>query len=208
MNVRATVIIKTSIFELMSDSELIQSILSGNTTDFTTLVERHQKLVFNTCMGFVHDADEANDLTQEVFISAFQKLSGFRGQSSFPTWLYRISVNACLTHLRDKKKRRSLFDRFLGRFGGDILEINPFPDFDSENPEQAMINAEGESAIRDALDSLPERQKAAFILSKYDNLPQKEIAEIMHLSEGAVESLLQRAKAGLHKKLSPYFKKS
>jgi len=192
----------------MSDSELIQSILAGNTKDFSTLVERHQKLVFNTCMGFVHDADEANDLTQDIFVNVFQKLSAFRGESSFPTWLYRISVNACLTHLREKKKRWSLFDRLTGRSGGDVIEVSPFAGVDTNNPAQAMRTAEDETAIKAALDSLPERQKTAFILSKYDNLPQKEIAEIMQLSEGAVESLLQRAKEGLHKKLSPYFKKN
>jgi len=192
----------------MSDSDLIQSILSGNTNDFSVLVERYQRMIFTTCMGYVHNEDDANELTQDVFVSAYSKLRGFRQESAFPTWLTGIAVHACLNFLRQRKRRTGLFDRFIGRPGSDILNIMPFSEQDLDNPERAMISEEGKRIIQGALDGLPERQKTAFILSRYDGLPQREIASAMGLSEGAVESLLQRAKASLHKKLSPYFKKS
>lgn len=185
----------------MTDSEIITSILKGDTAKFGILVEKYQKLVFRTCIGFVHNKDDADDLTQEVFIQAYQSLSKFKKESAFSTWLYRISVNASLNKIR-KTAGRSFFQRLESIFSGENQNESLFRASDLEDPENILIRQEHSQWLQKALDSLPENQRTAIILSKYDDLPQKEIAEIMDISEGAVEALLQRAKKNLREKLS------
>lgn len=185
----------------MTEYELITQILSGNLSLYKQIVEAYQAQVFRICIGFVHQKEDADDLTQEVFIQAYQSLETFKGESSFSTWLYRITVNRALNHVRDQQKR-SLFHRLESWVGLDKsssgLEVQTF----EENPEQQLIKHEERSLIAKALTQLPEKQRIAIVLSKYEDLSQREIAEILHTSEGAVESLLQRAKQSLRKQLS------
>lgn len=191
----------------MNDKELTEIILKGDTEKFGVLVERYSQMVFRTCLGFVHIREDAEDLTQEVFIRAFQSLGGFKGNSSFSTWIYRIAVNASLNFTRNRRKI-SFLERFESLFTSEGPgEKNPLLLF-TEDPEKIMIAREHSLWLQRALDSLPSNQRTAIILSKYDDLSQKEIAEIMDLSEGAVEALLQRARKNLRKKLSPGEKKS
>lgn len=190
----------------MTDTEIINIILQGGRNEFRTLVERHQSMVFRTCIGFLHDKDEADDLTQEVFIQAYQSLNKFKGGSAFSTWIYRIAVNACLNRAR-KKSRSPILKRLDSLLGtGKEKEIS-FPVYDTEDPENILIRLEKSKWIQNALDSIPENQRSAIVLSKYDNLSQKDISKIMMITEGAVESLIQRAKANLKVKLSSTHKK-
>jgi RNA polymerase sigma-70 factor (ECF subfamily) len=190
----------------MTDSEIIRLILNGDRQVFRMLVEKHQSMVFRTCMGFLHNKDDADDLTQEVFIQAYQSLKGFEGESAFSTWIYRIAVNASLNKVRKNSVNHIMF-RLDALFGTAREKENPLPVFDNENPESILIRNENDKLVQKALDSLPENQRTAMVLSKYDDLSQKEIAEIMKTTEGAVESLIQRAKSNLKKKLSSSFKK-
>lgn len=185
----------------MTESEIIKLVLQGDRQKFRMLVEQHQQMVFRTCMGFLHNKDDADDLTQDVFIQAFQSLAQFKGKSAFSTWLYRIAVNASLNKIR-KSPLKVMFRRFENIAGSkDKKEIYP-PVPDKEDPENILIRQEHIEWVRRALDSLPENQRTAIVLSKYDDLSQKEIAEIMKTTEGAVEALLQRAKKNLREKLS------
>ncbi|NLY24061.1 MAG: RNA polymerase sigma factor [Bacteroidales bacterium] len=177
----------------MSDEQLIKEITAGNDTAFRTLMERYQRQVFRTAMGFVHMKEDAEDITQEVFIRVYQSLHTFQGESEFSTWLYRITVNMSLNFLRRNRKKRVL----------QSLETLFTLRSDEKNPLEEMESAERDRRIRKAIDTLPERQRMAFILSRYEELPQKKIAAVMNRSEGAVEQLLQRAKENLQKKLSP-----
>jgi RNA polymerase sigma-70 factor, ECF subfamily len=190
----------------MNDNEVIRLILEGDRQVFRLLVEKHQSMVFRTCMGFVHDRDEAEDLAQDIFLQAFQSLKGFKGKASFSTWIYRIAVNASLNRVR-KNSGSPVFhriDSFL-HFTKE-KEVLP-PVFDAENPESILIRNENSKWVQNALDSLPENQRTAIVLSKYDDLSQKEIAEIMKTTEGAVEALIQRAKANLRIRLASSYKK-
>jgi RNA polymerase sigma-70 factor (ECF subfamily) len=190
----------------MSDSEIIDQILKGDRDKYRILVERYQQMVFRTCIGFLHNKDDADDLTQDVFIQAFQSLSKFKGNASFLTWIYRIAVNASLNKVRRSNKKLFL-QRFENILRGKRNEPEiPIPE--SENPENLMILDEQRKWVQIALNNLPENQRTAIILSKYDDLSQKEIAEILNLTEGAVEALLQRAKANLRNKLSSFRKKN
>ena len=191
----------------MSDNEIITSILGGDKNQFRFLVEKYQQLVFRTCMGFLHGKDDAEDLTQDIFISAYQSLNKFKGQSAFSTWLYRIAVNASLNTVR--KRSGNPFLVRIGLMSGSDKEMDvSILNFDPEDPEKILIRQEHSKWIQDALDSLPENQRTAIVLSKYDDLPQREIAVIMKTTEGAVEALIQRAKKNLREKLILSLKKS
>lgn len=177
----------------MSDEQLIREITAGNDAAFRTLMERYQRQVFRTVMGFVHMKEDAEDITQEVFIRVYQSLHTFQGESEFSTWLYRITVNMSLNFLRSNRKKRVL----------QSLETLFTLRSEEKSPLEELESAERDRRIRKAIDTLPERQRMAFILSRYEELPQKKIAAVMNRSEGAVEQLLQRAKENLQKKLSP-----
>jgi RNA polymerase sigma-70 factor (ECF subfamily) len=190
----------------MNESEIIGLILDGKRDMFRVLVEKYQSMVFRTCMGYLHNSEDAQDLTQEVFILAYQSLNIFKGDSSFSTWIYRITVNASLNRVRSNKRNPVLFrlDMFFGTTGKADIQF-PFPD--SEDPQSLLIDHENNKFVQAALDSLPENQRTAIVLSKYDDLSQKEIAVIMETTEGAVEALIQRAKSNLRNKLSHSMKK-
>ncbi len=154
---------------------------------------------------FCINKDDADDLTQDVFIQAYQSLSRFKGDSAFSTWLYRIAVNASLNKVR-KSSKNLILQRLDTLFGAEKIKEVPFSASDTENPENILIRQEHVEWVQRALDTLPENQRTAIVLSKYDDLSQKEIAEIMNTTEGAVEALLQRAKKNLREKLSAHRK--
>ena len=190
----------------MTELEIIQTILNGNTENFRLIAEAYQSKIFRVCMGFVHQKEEAEDLTQDILVSIFQNLNSYKGNSKFSTWIYRIAVNASLRHL-ERKKRRGFFESIEQLFTGEksLLEINIHSHNDT--PESILTSKERSEMVHRAIDSLSENQRIAFTLSKFDDLPQQQIASIMNSTEGAVEALLQRAKANLQKKLITLHKK-
>ena len=185
----------------MNENELIKLILQGERDKFRIFVEKYQQLVFRTCMGFVHNKEDADDLTQEVFLQAYQSLPDFKMKSAFSTWLYRIAVNASLNRVR-KSSGTSFLQRLESLFGSENKTDWQLTAVDTDDPENIIIRKEHSQWLQKALDSLPENQRTAIVLSKYDDLSQKEIAEILNTTEGAVEALLQRAKKNLREKLS------
>ena len=193
--------------DTLTDSEIIQKIVQGDRNMYRKLVERYQPMVFRTCMGFLHLKEDADDLSQDVFIKAYQTLPAFKGDATFSTWIYRIAVNASLNKIRKSSKNQFL-QRLETVFRGEKGNEYSFPISDNENPENILILNEHKEWVQKALNSLPENQRTAIVLSKYDDLPQREIAEIMNTTEGAVEALIQRAKANLRGKLSSLKKKS
>jgi RNA polymerase sigma-70 factor (ECF subfamily) len=191
----------------MTENEIIRLILHGDKDKFRVLVEQHQQMVFRTCLGFVHNKDDADDLTQEVFILAWHALEGFKGDSAFSTWIYRIAVNASLNKVR-KSSKKFILQRLDSISGNGKSGDMPIPVSVTENPENILIRDEQVKWVQNAIDTLPENQRIAIVLSKYDDLSQKEIAGIMNITEGAVEALIHRAKKNLHEKLSTGRKKN
>jgi len=193
----------------MTDTEIINIILKGNRDKFRMLVEKYQSMIFRTCMGFLHDKDDADDLTQEVFIKTYQSLNSFKGDSAFSTWIYRIAVNKSL-NLVKKRKRETFYHNISSIFGSGENE-NKQSNVDPFSPNEAdkdLKNKELHGELKNAINSLPENQKIAFILNKYQDLSYKEVAEVMEISLSSVESLIFRAKSNLQKLLSNYYKKN
>lgn len=170
---------------------------------FFELVTEFQKKVFNTCLGIVHNADDADDITQEVFIEAFNSIDRFRGDSKISTWLYRISINKSLNFIRDNKWSK-YFQSLSLKNTPDI----PDEEHNFDQPFDILQKKQRKMIMDSAIDSLPKNQKIAFTLNKFDELSYKEISEIMDISISSVESLIFRAKQNLQKKLLHCYKKS
>ena len=175
----------------MDDFELIHSILNGNKSDFTHLIHKYEANVFRTAIGFLHTKEDAEEITQDVFIKVYQSLTSFNGNATFSTWLYRITVNSSLNYLR-KKKRQG--------FWVALTELVQIPSKDKQ-AEGMMTERSDKIIIQQAIDGLPEKQRLAFVLSKYEELSQRQVADIMNITEGAVEQLILRAKNNLKNKL-------
>ncbi len=189
----------------MNEKDLIKNIKSGNEDAFKEFISRYQKLVLNTCYGFLNDKTDAEDVTQEVFISVFLSADKFNENSKISTWLYRIAVNKSLNYIRDNKKRnifRSI-ESFFGNDKNDELQIADSSDYDSDSSE---TDDERRKILQTAIDSLSQRQKTAFILNKYENLSYKQISEVMNLSLPSVEGLIHRAKINVQKKVLRFYK--
>ncbi len=193
----------------MSDRELIDEIITNNSQNaFRQLVERYQPHVTRTCLGFVANTSDAEDIAQEVFIEIYQSLGKFRNESKLSTWIYRIAVNKSINQLRKQKRDRML--RSIENFfapkgdGSDALDIeggqDSHADRDIEKKENKLI-------LKNAINQLPENQRIAFILSKYQELSYKEISEVMDVTLSSVESLLFRAKSNLQKEIVKSLKK-
>ena len=146
--------------------------------------------VYNTALSYLQNREDAEEVTQDVFTSVYRNASRFRAESAVSTWIYRITINASLNYL--KRKRRFSFVRF-----GEKEKEKP----DFVHPGVLLENKEYSIALFKVIDTLPDSQKSAFILSFVEDLPRKEVAEIMGTSLKAVESLLQRAKANLRQRL-------
>ena len=183
------------------DTNTIDRLLQGDENAFRELVEKYRQMVFRTCMGVLHDTGDADDVTQEVFIEVFRSIGKFRADAKMSTWLYRIALNKSLNYIRDNRKHRTVSLSGTPQ-NNDLTGHGP------EGPEEILQNQEKKKILEQAIDSLPAKQKKAFVLSKYDDLSYKEISEIMKLSVSSVESLLFRAKQNLQKKLLECYRKS
>ena len=170
---------------------------------FRSIVAEHQEMVINTCYRFVFNREDAEDLAQDVFVEVFRSLERFREEAKLSTWIYRIAVTKSLDHLRHLKrqKRFSSLKRMIGVEDPSAEIAAPH----TENPAEAYAGNERAIVLQNALNSLPDNQKSAFLLSKQDGFSNQEIADILNTSVSAVESLVHRAKKNLHDKLYAFY---
>ncbi|MBE0674695.1 MAG: RNA polymerase sigma factor [Bacteroidales bacterium] len=190
-----------------NDNQLLEGLKSGNRDAFSILVEKYHVKVIRTCTGFVHSQADAEDLAQEVFIEVFRSVNKFRGDSELSTWIYRIAVNKSLNFLRSSARRR-IFSFITGNNGQEVPLAPDIVAGDESNPDETMNRNDQAEALRKALASLPENQRTAFVLNKYEDMSYKEIADVMSISMGSVESLIFRAKQNLQKRLFAFYQKN
>ncbi|MFH1288807.1 MAG: sigma-70 family RNA polymerase sigma factor [bacterium] len=191
-------IFKSYYNDAMKEAELLEKILAGEPSAFKELFETYNSLVFNVCLKMLSNREDAEDVTQDVFFTAYKSLKKFRAESKLSTWLYRIAVNLSLNFQRKKKINQWLSLDFLLDNKPDEIPHSP-----EVNPLKDLENSERERIVQNAVNSLPENQRAAVILQRYENLSYEEIAKIMKCSVSSVESYLFRAKENLCKKLAP-----
>jgi len=182
----------------VNEQQLIADLRNKNQSAFEVFVKQNQRMVYNLSLSMLGTTEDAEDISQEIFIDSFNKINSFQGDSKISTWLYRITVNKCLDEIR-KRKRKMRWANFI-KLGTE--KIDP-PTFD--HPGIELENKERASLLLSKIDELPDNQRVAFTLSKIEGLPYQEIADIMHTSVSAVESYLVRAKKGLQVKLQSYY---
>lgn len=186
----------------MNQPELVEQLQRGEASAFRKLVDEWQDMVYNTVVSIVQNPDDADDITQEVFVQVYQSVSSFKGESKFSTWLYRIALSKALDHEK-KKRRKKRFGFVQNLFGGHEEEqLHPV---EFEHPGVLMEKKEKAAELFNALKQLPDNQRIAFTLHKLEGQPYQEIAEIMNTTLYAVESLMGRAKANLKKILNKYY---
>lgn len=181
---------------LTAESELINLLQQGDETAFKQVFEAHQDRIYNIILYMVQSVEEAEDLTQEVFVEVFLSIENFKAQSKLSTWIYRIAINLALNHLRFKKAKKRL-GVVLSIF--NLSPIEDVPDF--LHAGILLENKELSETLYFAINQLPEKQKTAFVLRQIEDLSYAEIAEVMQTTTPSVESLLFRAKQNLQKTL-------
>ena len=189
----------------MEEQEFINQLIQGKQTAYSQLLDEYQQKVFGTCISFVPNREDAEDIAQVVFLEVFKSISNFKGDSKLSTWIFRIATNKSLEFIRKKntKKRFGFMQRIVGS-EIPIDQTNYFTEFD--HPGILMENKEKSATIFKAIDSLPDSQRVIFTLAKIDGKSYQEIVEITGKSLSSVESILFRAKKGLQVKLEDFYK--
>jgi RNA polymerase sigma-70 factor (ECF subfamily) len=180
----------------VTDKQLVVRVQKGDKGAFDLLVIKYQQKIMSLISRYVRDADEVQDVAQEAFIKAYRALPGFRGDSAFYTWLYRIAINTAKNHLVSRSRRPPGSDvdvedaQYLE--GGDALR-------DRETPENALFGEELREKVNEALDALPDDLRTAVTLREFDGLSYEEIAEVMECPVGTVRSRIFRAREAIDK---------
>lgn len=164
---------------------------------FESIYHKYKNLVFNVCLHYVLNREDAQDIAQEVFVKIYFNINQFKpDKASLRTWIYQIAINQSLDFIKAKKtKKRFAFVTSL------FLPDSNEPIKDLAHPSSAFEETEELQKLMHIIQSLPEKQQTAIILTKIEDRPQTEVAEIMNMNVKAVESLLQRAKQNIEKKL-------
>ncbi|HUX01701.1 MAG: sigma-70 family RNA polymerase sigma factor [Phycisphaerae bacterium] len=184
-----------------TDTELVRRVVQGDSSAFGPIVQRYQDRIYNTVYRMVGSAEDAQDLAQDVFVKAYENLAGFQGTSSLYTWLFRIAVNASLSHRRKRKGIRMV--NLGGGEDGPGAPGDGWPDRDPPNPAGRMVAAETETQVQHALDGLDEEYRTVVVLRDVQHCDYREIAEIVGVPTGTVKSRLHRARLLLRDKLQP-----
>jgi len=182
----------------MNDRDLISRLKEGDEQSYKELVDKFEQQVFSICYGFVHDREMAEDIAQEVFIQVFKSIGKFRGESQLSTWIYRICVNRSINAVR--RKKNNLIQRLDDWFSEDEPTSS-----NTITPDKELENKEKRLKLNEAIDHLPSNQRKTFLLSRYQGLSNKEVAEVMNTTVSAIESLLFRAKQNLQKSLTNFY---
>jgi RNA polymerase sigma-70 factor (ECF subfamily) len=184
--------------------DLMVRIAKGDDDAFETLVNRHQASVLNLIYRFIGDRAQAKDLTQEVFIRVWQAAKTYRPEAKFTTWIYRLATNVCFNELKSSRRKKWFSFNRSGEGGERTLEETLADG--APSAEDLLLEKERDRQISDALQSLPDNQRMALVLKRYDDFSYQEIAQVIGCSVSAVESLLVRAKRTLQEKLKNFNK--
>lgn len=189
----------------MTDPTFIAELKSGNQSAYAQLLKEFEQKVFATCISFIPNKEDAEDVAQEVFLEVFRSISKFKGDAKLSTWIYRIATNKCLEFIR-KKNAKKRFAFMQSIFGNEIPldKTSFFTEF--KHPGILMENKEKSETIFKAINVLPESQRIVFTLAKIDGKSYQEIAEITGKSLSSVESIMFRAKKSLQQRLENFYK--
>jgi len=184
---------------LAGENLLIQRCQHGDAVAFDCLVERHGQWVYNLAYRMIGDREEAHDIAQEAFVRAFGAIKGFRRGSSFSTWLYRVTTNACLDEIKRRRRRPAPATSLIG--DDDPPQDPPDPAPGVEKQAEAIERRE---IIRRAIAALPTHHRLPLVLYELQGCSYDEVAEITDTNVGTVKSRLNRARLALKQALEPH----
>ncbi len=173
------------------DFEVVQRVLAGEPAAFDVLVRQYQQEIYRLAYRMTRSAEDARDLAQEAFIQAYRSLASFRGQSRFSTWLYRIAMNLCLTHLKSVARL-------------DPAEVDGNLADQRADSLMSLLTNERDRALAEAIEALPPQQKATLTLRVHQGLSHKEIAQVLDCSEGTAKANYFHAVRSLQRKLQAF----
>ena len=177
---------------------------TSEAAEFRKVVQEHQARVYSTCYRFLRSREDAQDVSQEVFIQVYKFLDDFRGEAQLSTWIYRIAVTKSLDLIRKQNRKRRLGSvKALLSIGSAEGEVDVS---DDSTPETDLMDAERKRILAWAVAKLPDNQRVAITLSNYEDYSNQEIADIMNTSVSAIEGLLHRGRKNLKKHLSGHYK--
>ncbi len=182
----------------MDEKSIIEQVLAGDNNAFGQLVQEYQTKVYNLALRMCGSQDDAFDLSQEAFFRAWRNLPGFQFDSSFSTWLFRLTVNICLDWLRAKKRRPTVSLTTINDEDEELQLDVPDPGM---SPEELLLAAEDRAELTRALNELPVEYREILTLRAINDMSYTEIAEVLKLREGTVKSRLSRARNALRNKL-------
>jgi RNA polymerase sigma-70 factor, ECF subfamily len=175
------------------DKQLAAASRDGNQDAFAVLVQRHQRRVFNLVFRMLHNYEEANEITQETFLAAWQGLPSFRGDARFSTWLYRIAYNCCLKQLEQRKRDRTL---------QMAIQAEQVAELTIEEQANAELDAQAcQALVRKYLSTLPAKYRIVLILRHLQEMTYEEMAEILTMPIGTIKTHLFRARNLLKERL-------
>jgi RNA polymerase sigma-70 factor (ECF subfamily) len=190
--------------ETVTDEQLVARAASGDEAAFEALVERHQQRAYGLARRLVGSDSDAQDVLQEAFLSVYRKLSSFRGESRFSTWLYRIVTNAALMHLRARSRRRlEPLDDHLPRFDGEGRYTAEPAELESAAHAAERLDRQAlADRAQEGIERLPEIYRTAFVLRDLEELPTGEVAELLGVGADVVRQRVHRARLMLRAHLS------
>jgi RNA polymerase sigma-70 factor (ECF subfamily) len=190
-------------FAHMEDSEIMLELRAGNMAGFDYLIAKYRKPIIHFMYRMVHNQAVAEELAQEVFLRVYRSRETYRAEARFSTWLYRIATNLGVNHARDTRYERTASTIYLDETDP---ETGTTPDVADTTPgaDAAMLRRERLNAIREHVLALPERQRMAVLMHKYEGMDYRQIGDVLKLSESATKSLLFRAYQTLREKLKDF----
>ncbi len=194
---------RTASLSGLSDAEIMLRVKAGDDGAFNYLVDKFRRPMISFMYRMTHNSATAEDLAQEVFLRVYRSRAGYTADAKFTTWLYRIATNLAVNHARDTRHERPEVTVNIDESDEETGLTVDVPDT-SINAEQGILQRERLAAIRKHVEALPERQRLAVLMHKYQNMDYKQIADVLHLSESATKSLLFRAYETLREKLKDF----
>ncbi len=193
----------TGDFGAMDDASIMLELRSGNMSAFDFLMQKYRKPIVHFMYRMTHNQAVAEELAQEVFLRVYRSRETYRAEARFSTWLYRIATNLGVNHARDTRHERTASTVYLDETDS---ETGTTPDVADMTPgaDSRMLRDERMAAIREHVMALPERQRMAVLMHKYEGMDYKQIGDVLKLSESATKSLLFRAYQTLREKLKPF----
>jgi len=186
-----------------SDAEIMLAVAAGDEAGYTYLVGKYHRQIIHFLYRMVHNEAVAEELAQEVFLRVYRSRESYRAEAKFSTWLYRIATNLAVNHARDTKYERTAQTLELDAPDPESGSTPEVAD-DDPNIEQRMVREERMAAIRAHVSALPERQRMAVLMHKYQEMDYRQIGEVLKLSESATKSLLFRAYQTLRERLKEF----